>query len=95
MQPRGNQSCFSKCGLGARGHRSPTPDLLSRNVHFSKIPTGCVCTFKVEKHSTNGNQSEGEENTGFSLPLSQNSQAFMGKKKKLFSGSMADSQGRF
>lgn len=77
MQPRGNQSCFSKCGLGARGHRSPTPDLLSRNVHFSKIPTGCVCTFKVEKHSTNGNQSVGEENTGFSLPLSQNSQAFM------------------
>lgn len=43
--------CFSRCGLGCQ-ISSPTPDLLSQNLHFNKIPRWFFCKLYAEKQMT-------------------------------------------
>lgn len=46
---------FSKCGPWTNGMKyrisGLTPDLLSENLHFNKIPRGLIHTLKFEQHS--------------------------------------------
>ncbi|XP_023585188.1 signal recognition particle subunit SRP68 [Trichechus manatus latirostris] len=46
-----------KCRLSGR-----TPDLLSQNLHFNKIPRGFGCTLKLKKHCSKGHERLRPEN---------------------------------